>query len=403
MSSINEKMLTGCFFQKVFKNPFLILDEICSPLYKRIFMNKLPINKKKILFVTFNGVYTCNPKAIAKEILKRNLDWELVWATKPERDYKDMPKQIKHVTQYTEEFYREAASAKIWIANGISLSYLGVVKKKEQVYFQTWHGAIGIKRFDTNKDKKWIKKIISDGKFTDYCISNSTFETNLYKNTFWKNVKILEFGHARNDILFKNDSDNIKKKLYQRFNIPENAKIALYAPTFRDDKNLEYYSIDYLKLRDALKKRFGGNRIILTRLHSRMRGKRSIFDSTTPDFVIDTTSYDDIQDLMVLADVGITDYSSWICEFIETKKPGFLFGTDVKDYNNERGFLFPLSDLPYPLAENNNQLTENILNFQIEPFIEKCNNFLSQKGCIDDGHAAERIVDMLTKIINEEK
>jgi CDP-glycerol glycerophosphotransferase len=104
---------------------------------------------------------------------------------------------------------------------------------------------------------------------------------------------------------------------------------------------------------------------------------------------------------MLLADVGITDYSSWICDYILTKKPGFIFATDLADYNQERGFYYPLNTLPYPIAENNEQLIQNILNFQTDGFNDKCDKFLKSKGCIDDGHAAERIVDKLEQIIKE--
>ena len=78
-----------------------------------------------------------------------------------------------------------------------------------------------------------------------------------------------------NDILLKDPSDpkiiEIKEKLLSLFQIPKSAKIALYAPTFRDDKNLSHYDIDYCNLRNALSEKFGGEWVILTRLHSRLK------------------------------------------------------------------------------------------------------------------------------------
>lgn len=400
MDKLLEKIVLGVFFQKIFKNPFLVMDNVLSFFVRKFLTGRTKIDKNKILISTFNGEYTCNPRAIADEILRRNLPYKIVWATKIRCNYANFPKSVTCVLQNSLEFFKQAISSKIWIANGITMTYNNIQKKKSQILIQTWHGAIGIKRFDTNKNKTWIKKIKKDGKITDYCISNSKFETDLYKNTFWQKAKILEFGHARNDVLFKiNSYSAINKMIRSRFNIPMDAKLALYAPTFRDNYELDCYGIDYIKLNEALTKKFGGKWVILTRLHSRMKYKQKLMNINVPTFVVNVSEYEDIQDIMAIVDVGITDYSSWICEFILTHKPGFLFATDINTYDNERGFLFPLSDLPYTLAENNEQLEQNILNFNQALFDKRCDEFLAQKGSVDDGKAAERIVDMLEVLL----
>lgn len=406
MNRVLEKILAGQLFQKIFKNPFLIADEILAKIVRRIFMQNCQVNNNKIFFSTFNGEYTCNPKAITEEILRRNLPWEIVWLVKRDSQIENVPEPVKCVLPYTPEYFQEVASSKIWIANSVSLTYYKAYKKTSQIFFQTWHGSVGLKRFDVKSNRRWCKLAKRDAKFTDYCISNSMFEDNLFESTFWKNAEILKYGHARNDILLKDSSNpkiiEIKEKLLKLFQIPKSAKIALYAPTFRDDKNLSHYDIDYCNLRNALSEKFGGKWIILTRLHSRLKKVSSHeLELTFPDFVINCSEYNDIQDIMLIADVGITDYSSWICDYLLTKKPGFIFATDMQDYNHERGFYYPLNTLPYPIAENNEQLINNILNFKEEGFSDKCQDFLNSKGCIDDGHAAERIVDKLEEIMNK--
>lgn len=406
MNRVLEKILAGQLFQKMFKNPFLIADEILAKIVRKIFMQNCQVNNNKIFFSTFNGEYTCNPKAITEEILRRNLPWEIVWLVKRDSQIENVPEPVKCVLPYTPEYFQEVASSKIWIANSVSLTYYKAYKKTSQIFFQTWHGSVGLKRFDVKSNRRWCKLAKRDAKFTDYCISNSMFEDNLFESTFWKNAEILKYGHARNDILLKDSSNpkiiEIKEKLLKLFQIPKSAKIALYAPTFRDDKNLSHYDIDYCNLRNALSEKFGGKWIILTRLHSRLKNVSSHeLELTFPDFVINCSEYNDIQDIMLIADVGITDYSSWICDYLLTKKPGFIFATDMQDYNHERGFYYPLNTLPYPIAENNEQLINNILNFKEEGFSDKCQDFLNSKGCIDDGHAAERIVDKLEEIMNK--
>ena len=404
MNRVLEKVLAGNLFQKLFKNPFKIADEILSKIVRTIYMQNCKVDNNKIFFSTFNGEYTCNPKAITEEILRRNLPWEIVWLVKRQSQMENVPESIKCVLPYTSEYFTEVASSKVWVSNSVSLTFYKVFKKASQVFFQTWHGSIGLKRFDVKSNKKWCKLARKDAKITNYCLSNSEFEDNLFKDTFWANSEILKYGHARNDILLKDPNDpkivEIKEKLYSLFNISKGTKIALYAPTFRDDKELSHYDIDYLNLRKVLSEKFCGEWVILTRLHSRLKKLSNELEKSFPDFVINCSNYNDIQDIMLIADVGITDYSSWICDYLLTKKPGFIFATDIGDYNTERGFYYPLNTLPYPIAENNEQLIHNILNFETEGFEDKCQAFLDSKGCMDDGHAAERIVDKLEEIMN---
>lgn len=249
----------GRYRRKIFK----ILDTLIADIVRYHITQKTEVKSNKILFITSRGSYNCNPKAIAEEIIKQKLPWELVWVARKEnmKQISQYPKQLKIVLRGSKEFYQEVAEAKVWIDNSVNLSYLNTWKKKEQVLIETWHGSLGIKRFETNSDKKWIKKAKKSGERTDFCISNSDFEDNLYRNSFWKNTEILKYGHARNDILFSTEDEKrrLKNNICRNWDIDINVKIALYAPTFRDEKNLEPYCIDYRRLKVALEEKFGGD------------------------------------------------------------------------------------------------------------------------------------------------
>lgn len=87
-----------------------------------------------------------------------------------------------------------------------------------------------------------------------------------------------------------------------------------------------------------------------------------------------------------------------------TRRPGFLFATDMEQYEKDnREFFYPLDSMPFPLAQNNAQLIQNILNFDDETFPAKCDAFLKDKGCMDDGHASQRIADFVETILKGEK
>lgn len=359
--------------------------------------------------MTYQNDYVCNPKYIAEEILRQNLPYDLVWVVKKDKLNPKFPKGIRLVDRNSYEFYREAITAKIWIDNSINFFWEDIPKTKRQVLISTWHGSMGLKRVgkDDNKNLKWVRKSERCDIDTDYCISNSEFENNVYKVTHWNTRTILEYGHPRNDILFERKKEKIeclKKEVFKKLNISGNVKVALYAPTFRDSHNIECYDIDYDNLIKILKRKFGGNWIVLARHHFHLwNNKVAARSINNLESVINATEYDDMQELMLIADVGITDYSSWICDFVLTGKPGFIFATDIEDYNNERGLYYPLESTPFPIATNNDELINNILNFDDTVYQKKVESFIKDKGCVEDGKASFRVVEKIKEIIGEKK
>jgi CDP-glycerol glycerophosphotransferase len=118
--------------------------------------------------------------------------------------------------------------------------------------------------------------------------------------------------------------------------------------------------------------------------------------------VVDVTDYDDMQELISMADIAITDYSSWIYDFVLQRSPGFIFVTDIDLYDNERGFCYPLKSTPFPIATNNAQLKANILAFEDAPYQQKVEAFLQDKGCMEDGRACERTVNTVLAMMKKD-
>lgn len=405
--TIAREMIEKRFFKSVID----WLDRHLSSVFIRFIQFRIPIENNKIIFLTFRNDYDCNAKWICEEILRQKLPYQLVWVirknTKTGPDY--FPKELKLVRRESYEYYQELSSARIIIDNAVSMIHSGYYKKKGQILIETWHGSLGIKKFnkDTVNDKAWVKAVLKEGKMTDYIISNSDFEDAVYREDYWKKTPIWKLGHARNDILFNDDEEKrkiIKEKIFRRFpisheDISGNYKICLYAPTFREKLDVTSFHLDYELLKNTLKEKFGGNWIIFVRFHFRIINKMKNFLDELP--VVDVSSYPDIQELLLCTDVGITDYSSWICDFLLTKRPGFLIAKDLVSYQvEERDFAYPLSELPFSLAQSDEELRKNILEFNNDHFIKDCNRFLKNKGCIEDGNASRRIVKRIKEIIN---
>ena len=100
-----------------------------------------------------------------------------------------------------------------------------------------------------------------------------------------------------------------------------------------------------------------------------------------------------------IIDVGITDYSSWAYDYILAKRPLFIYAPDLKRYDQSRGFYYPLDTTPFSIAMDNLELEENILNFKEQEYLRRIDLFLQEKGCVEDGHACERIVSLIKKMV----
>ena len=410
-------------FEKIFsitnKPSYKQITLFGIPVYKKFFATeeeksfyaKLPVVDNKIIFMNYWGKsFGCNPKYILEEIKRRNLPYELVWVINgyPDDFEKDFPTGVRFVQYKSKEFIKELASAKIWVSNHHFAKQfaLGLTKKPEQFFIQTWHGSLGIKKIEKNvktltDEQDWEHYASESSKATDLWVSNSKFETEIYNEAFWDVKGIKELGHPRNDIFFKSEEEKtlIRKKVFETLEIPEDKKVLLYVPTFKDTTSLSSYNIKFSKLLPVLKEKFGGDWVVVSRMHPSFR-KRHYKKIKELQNTYNANNYPDIQELLVSADIAITDYSSCIFDFMLTQKPAFIYATNIKDYNIERGFYYPITSTPFPVAENNKELNENIKNFNYDEYKQRVEEFLKEKGCMEDGHASEHVVDIIENVIN---
>lgn len=222
------------------------------------------------------------------------------------------------------------------------------------------------------------------------CIAGSEQMYAFHKNSFWYNGEILKSGCPRSDILF-----DAMKPIEMRDKLGfENKKICMYAPTFRNSHSLEVYSLDFAQLKDNLEKKFSGEWIILLKLHPNIA---YVSMNNLPNFVKNYSSYYDAQELLVMSDVLITDYSSIIYDFMLTERPAFIYATDFNDYEKERGFLIDLKETPFPISTNNEELGKTISEFDSHSYSEKIFAFKNKVGSFDDGYASERIIEWIKK------
>lgn len=361
----------------------------------------------KVVFDNYMGKpFGCNCKYVVNKLLDKYPDQlDIVWVvSKGDRKKENFPKDIRLVKYGSSEARSEYATAKVWVSNYHKVSYTrrGMYRKPDQFFIQMWHGSLGIKKIENNvpiltENANWLTLAKESSEMTTHWISNSSFETDVYKQAFWGVENVLEYGHPRNDILINGDPD-VVEKVKAHFGI-EGKKIMFYAPTFREDYRLDCYQIDYERLKTELEEKFGGEWVFVVRLHPRVRkySKKLLPDA---EYIFDGTFYPDIQELILCADSMITDYSSCIFDFLLTRRPGFIFATDIEEYNTERGFYYPLESTPFPVATDNEMLMKNVCNIDLDQYAVKTEQFLREKGCTEDGKASERVADLIMELVN---
>lgn len=363
-----------------------------------------PVHNNKIVFDSYYGKgYGDNPKYIAEEILRQKLNCKLVWLKNTPTVIKD---RIKAVSYYSIRFYYELATARIIIVNCKGGITQFIKKKKNQILLQTWHGDFPLKYIEKEAEDMlnihYIKASKADSKITDAIVSGNPYFSKILQESFWlsDNCEILEYGVPRNDMYFKGENFRNQLKLKYGFSLKD--RILLYAPTFRDDIDTSCYNIDFEKLKTVLYSLDNSKWKIIIRLHPNIAEKSDLFAYNSD--IINGTCYSDPQELCMISDCLITDYSSIMSDFMLTNKPVFLYTPDIEKYTNQksgRGLRDIFYKLPFALCRSQEELDDSIKNFEKETYLAKIKVFMQDYyKSFDNGKASERVVNYLAAKTN---
>lgn len=358
-----------------------------NKLYKKY--HKQPLQMNKIVCSNFHGKgFGCNSKYIVNELLKRNRDLDIVWLV---TDKYEFPDGVRTVPFNSEEAIKEIATARVLIDN--QMKFPGFLKRDDQFFINTWHGAIPLKKigFDnpSNKGKKkYENRARLNFENIDLIPSNSRFCSDMFRRSFRYHGFILKQGCPRNDLFFE-DNAKYKKEIYAALNIPADKKIAMYAPTFRSDKSLDAYQMDYEKVLKAL----GDDYVMVLRLHPHVQKKAKNIEYN--DKVYNGSIYPDMQVLMAASDVMMTDYSNIMFEFMLSGRPCYIYATDIEEYRKQRDYYFDIYDLPFPVATTSDELAQKIKDFDEIKYRKKSKKFMHSIRMKETGHASEYVADII--------
>ena len=380
-----------------------------------------PVKKKLISVCTFEGKggFGCNPKYVVQKMHELYPEYEYVWFVNDMK--KEFPDYIRKVPNTLWSIAYWLSRSKVWIDN--YRKPYGTVKRKEQYYLNTNHYTIGIKctglwRKDgfskmaylvSKNDSDMIDDLVID---SDWCEEVSP-KGLVYNGTY------LKTGAPRCDILY-GDRSKAKKAFRDKYLLPQDAKVLMFAPTFRegakDGKRFvfsETWTIDFKRLINTLEIKFGGTWYLCVRVHPQLAPTfKEYRNIKIQDRIIDESQADDMYEILAGMDAYITDYSSACFEAGFAHIPVFIYADDLKEYASIRGDLMwnfttdkrncvknnkkitPLLDveLPFTVATNNEQLEQDIMTFNWKDYNQKINDFCKDVGLLFYGDASEQLV-----------
>lgn len=343
----------------------------------------VPIDRKKIVFEAYMGKqFSCNPKYLCEYISSIYDSYRLLWVYSGNK----LNCQYQQIKRNSFKYFYHVLSAGTVVHNS-GLNKL-LKFRKEQIVINTWHGGGAYKKMSRAITNTYNRK-------NDYFISSSRLASKyVIRDSQNFQGKILEFGMPRNDMLINEDE---KKALIVKEKLKiGNKKTVLYAPTFRDDASKVDFKLDYLGLVKCLHKKFGGEWIILHRSHYHMNGE----SSNNPEYVIDVTQYPDMQELLLIADILITDYSSAIWDFSFLSRPIFLYATDLEEYDKERSFFVDIHKWGFPICENNEELQRAIEQFEQKKLMQQIETHQNLMGSYETGEASKKLFEFIENAHN---
>lgn len=353
--------------------------------------NIFPIKNNRLMFYSYNGKqYSCNPRQIS-EYLELNFpgQFEIIWAFKKPKNMIDKIPDCYRVVRFRSILYYYYAKTSRVIVQNVQ-GYGELQRRNGQDVIQTWHASNGYKQQGKCDGVERKLELLYHRDYTYVLSGSKSMMERRVRGTMGFSGKVLP-GTPRMDLIINKHQTDYKKRVYSFLEIESDKKIVLYAPTWRKDRNDNDYGMDYSLVKLAFEKRFGGEWVVVVRLHPNVYLPPNIPEP----YVKDATKYPDMQELLCVADALISDYSSCVWDFSFTYKPCFLFCKDMEKYGRDRDFDIPVREWRFPVAVDIYSLGELIKSFDESKYKSDIELHHREMGNFEDGRATQRVCSLI--------
>jgi teichoic acid glycerol-phosphate primase len=380
-----------------------ILVSLYLSLFKIIFyiFNNLPLGNKVVFVVSFSE----NNKSVFNEMLRQGFSCRTFFLTTPKlfstfsniEEAETLIFNMKKPIQFVESIYHLATAKVVFVDN--YYGFLADITFRDEVEcIQLWHANGAIKRFGLkdpsikNRTPKAIERFNRVYNKFSKVIVGSDVMGDIFKKAFSISEDRIEHtGVPRTDIFFDENLMNESiVKLEQEYHFLKQKKVILYAPTYRENELHSFnFKLDIKKIFECLDESY----VLLIKLHPAIKSKIEI-PTELKNSVYDFTHYKDLNELLFVTDILITDYSSIPFEFCLLSKPIIFFSYDYEEYKVERGFWEEYSDsLPGPVVKTTEDLCKIIKNNNFN--IEKLNTFSEKWNKYSKGKSSSNVIDLI--------
>jgi CDP-glycerol glycerophosphotransferase len=347
-----------------------------------------------VVYSSFRGRQCSDsPRAIHEELVRRDAPLEHLWIVRDARAR--VPETATALREGSREYYAALARARYVVFNDHFPDWFR--RRDDQVCVQTGHGAPLRKLgFDSGSRQRTFRRVEHrwDEQVANwqYVVSPSSFATPILRRAYGIDGEILQTGQPRVDRLLAANG------VRERLGVPADARVVLYAPSYRDEvvDRRGRFRLDWRLDAERLRAALGPDTVLLARKHPQ------VLDAIPADgHVRDVSAYPDATELLAAADVLVTDYSSLMADFANTGRPILLYAYDLED-QQARGFYLDLAtEAPGPLLRSPDELLEALrdVDAAVDGCEERYRAFAARFCELDDGRAAGRVVDrVLTPI-----
>lgn len=357
----------------------------------------LPIHPRRIVFISHrNGSqYADSPMFITEKLLADHPDeFELVWVfNDPTRFAHLRGRGIKLVKSKSLADFYYSNTARVYVSNLFGPRHW-VIKRHNKLNVETTHG-VAYKSLLSNgiqaREVSFLERLPLQWKIntSNLCLSGNRITTDMvYRDELGYKGEILECGLPRNDVFF-GSGEQERARVLSHFGLKDSQQIVLVMPTWKQDQGRANIELDYTKLVEKLSERYGGEWVVLLRLHHLSTVDISDILATYSGCVFDATKYPNSQDLLCAGNVLITDYSSVIWDFALRKLPILIYAPDRDAYGEDRGFNVPPEEWGLVQSSTQDELLEAIDTHSYEDLCEASQAHLERFGSCETGHATE--------------
>ena len=370
------------------------------------FFVKITKQKKSVLFCSFGGRnFNDSPKAVFDEICRRKefQDWRFIWAF-VDPDKFNIPRGAK-VKVDTFAFFKALVTSKIWVSNSGMDRGIDLITDKI-VRVETWHGT-PLKKIGGEENQNTIGIKPKDYKgpidYSAIRCAQSEFDREIFARVFHASKdSILLSDLPRNDELFNyNEQDCIA--IRKSLGVDKSKKVILNTPTYREylvNDNSQNFIAPPINL-ERWKVELGEDYVLLVRAHYAVSAALGIINN---DFVKDVSAYRSLNDLFVISDMMISDYSSTFFDYSILDRPMLCFAYDKDIYEEKRGLYLDMEkELPCRVCRTEDELLSEIKKQNYVMAAKKANAF-HIKYAPFAGNASKTVVDtIINKLKNENK